>query len=1806
MKTGSREPVPQHYKLITWLNIITQISFPLACTFTPIMASSSNNYNHKLLSSTALLNYRQTQPYILKKGESITTVAKQYNMSVDSLRKLNQFRTFARPFEQLKSGDELDIPMAPLPTIQWDDKKHPQQTVTSPPEEMKLAQFTSQAGQFLSNKPSVDSAEKLARNMVMSTASDSIQQWLNRTGKAEIRLEADEDFSLSNSQLDLLHPIYETKEKLIFTQGSLHRSDDRLQTNLGIGIRWFGDQQMLGGNTFFDYDISRGHTRLGLGAEYRRNYLKISANSYHPLTHWKSSQDLADYTERPAHGWDIRAEGWLPSYPHLGSKLIYEQYYGDQVALFNSSNLQRNPQAITAGINYTPFPLLTLSAEHRQGKSNQQDSRFTLNISYYLGKTWKQHVDSEAVSKLRSLVGSRYDFVNRNNNIILQYQKSDVIHLSFTDVITGFAGEKKPLPFNVSSKYGFDHIKWSAPQVVAAGGQIIDEKNGKYSIIMPEYKFGAKAINQYFINAVAVDKKNNVSPNATLQLIVNQPKIDISTTTLSPTNITLVANGKSKQTLTLLVKDKQGNPIDISSNEIRLEKTPLIKRTKRSTTITRARAPKTLSNKKMSKGKPAEISTFNRVASGKYTAILSASHQSESFNLTPIIRNTRLSPIQITIVADQSTLQLTPPTLNTTQPQVANGKQPIEVKVQLVDANNNPLPNTEVKWQSDKSASEVSLIATSTTDQNGFATTIVESTFAGKIHITATANGAAPQDITLNFIPDKTTSSVEPNNIQIAQTTTVANGKTPNPIEITVTDAHGNPVPNVEVQFSTDKGQLTANTVKTDSHGVAKTEITSTSAGNATITVTVDGKNTTQTIEFISDKTTSAVTPNNIHVANPQTVANGKTPNPIEITVTDAHGNPVPNVEVQFSTDKGQLTANTVKTDSHGVAKTEITSTSAGNATVTVTVDGKNTTQTIEFISDKTTPQMTPPILSTSQSPVANGKQPIEVKVQLVDANNNPLANTEVKWQSDKGANGVSLTETTITDQNGFANTIIESTFAGKVLVTATANGVTPQDITVQFVPDKSTVTIKPTDLMISHSSSIADGSTPNPIEVTVTDAHGNKVPNIEVTFATTQGKLVASKVITDANGVAKTQLTSTKTGNTTVTVTVGGNRFDKTISFVANHQTAKIDSVTPEVKNQYLADGKTTVAYTAKVVDANQNPIMNTDINWSSDVAEVVFSQGTSKTDDKGITTVMVTSTKAKPTVITATTNNHSLPASRITFVADSAQAQITTFNINKSTLIANQTDTAIIETLITDNYGNPLENIAVTLTSNRGKDDTLTALTPLFKTNTKGYVKAEVNTAKAGDMILSAQIANHSPTKSATLKAIADNTTASITITASQKNVQINANAKKVRLTATVKDGQNNPLANTPVTWLSNHNQLSTNTTQTNSLGQAQVELSGYTSGNTKVTAQLLNNTTEDVTIEFIADAAKTQNSILTIKPQTIVANGLAQATATFALKDQWDNPVTGKTVQWDSNNSTIIISDVRELATNKGVYQAKISGTHAGTFELTAISDAITKKINIGLIADNSTSTIDHVAISSQTAVLANGVAQITVQATVIDASGNAAANVPVGWKTEIGELNQLISHTDYRGIAQVTLTSSVAGRGKVSAILGTSTKETANEITFLAGKVSPSASTANVTTPSISVAVGKTGIIVNLKDDTGNSLWGLSKKITLSYSTDLGLNKTPLFTESQTTVGAYYAELSGIKAGKTNISIYVDGVKLDKTVTLTVTPNSQTARVRGDIVPVKLREIVGNNVTYTATFEDANANLLGMKVWTSVDN
>ncbi len=140
-------------------------------------------------------------------------------------------------------------------------------------------------------------------------------------GKVRSNLSIGQGGDLDGSSIDYFVPRYDNQTTVYFSQFSAQRKEDRTIGNIGLGVRYNFDKYLLGGNIFYDYDFTRGHRRLGLGAEARTDYLKFSGNYYHPLSDWKDSEDFDFYEERPARGWDIRAEARLPSYPQLGAKL---------------------------------------------------------------------------------------------------------------------------------------------------------------------------------------------------------------------------------------------------------------------------------------------------------------------------------------------------------------------------------------------------------------------------------------------------------------------------------------------------------------------------------------------------------------------------------------------------------------------------------------------------------------------------------------------------------------------------------------------------------------------------------------------------------------------------------------------------------------------------------------------------------------------------------------------------------------------------------------------------------------------------------------------------------------------------------------------------------------------------------------------------------------------------------------------------------------------------------------------------------------------------------------------------------------------------------------------------------------------------------------------------------------------------------------------------------------------------------------------------------------------------------------------
>ncbi|HGA3272479.1 TPA: inverse autotransporter beta domain-containing protein, partial [Enterobacter hormaechei] len=563
----NRGKLPMRVRLLAWLNIGVQATFPVAAAFTPSVAGAGSD--GRFLQDAAQTQLR-TRVYTLGPGETVASVAASFNMTPAALKRLNQLRTFARGFDNLRPGDDLDVPLAPLPPVNWQDA--PPAETDGDAQAQAVAGYASRTGSFLAAGANGDAAASMARGMASGAAGNEVEQWLSRFGTARVKLDVDERFSLKNSQLDMLVPLYDRDRDLLFTQGSLHRTDDRTQMNLGAGWRHFTDAQMTGANLFYDRDLSRGHARLGLGGEYWRDFLKLGANGYFRLSDWRDSPDVTDYEERPANGWDLRARAWLPALPQLGGSLTFEQYYGSEVGLFGKDSRQRNPHAVTAGVNYTPFPLLTLSAEHRQGKQGQNDARFGVDLTWQPGVPWQQQVSPDAVAALRSLAGSRHDLVERNNNIVLEYRKKEVIRLKTAGLVTGYAGEQKSLGVSVNSKYGLKHIDWDAGALTAAGGSIV-QNGSDWAVTLPAWQ--AAGVNSYTVSGVAVDTKGNRSERSTTQVTVQAPVISTANSTFTPAQSTLPADGKSTQVLTLTLRDAQDAPVSLPADDVQLTTTPL-------------------------------------------------------------------------------------------------------------------------------------------------------------------------------------------------------------------------------------------------------------------------------------------------------------------------------------------------------------------------------------------------------------------------------------------------------------------------------------------------------------------------------------------------------------------------------------------------------------------------------------------------------------------------------------------------------------------------------------------------------------------------------------------------------------------------------------------------------------------------------------------------------------------------------------------------------------------------------------------------------------------------------------------------------------------------------------------------------------------------------------------------------------------------------------------------------------------------------------------------------------------------------
>ncbi|ELV2304075.1 intimin type beta [Escherichia coli] len=549
--------------------------------------SFANGENYfKLSSDSKLLTQNAAQDrlfYTLKTGETVANISKSQGISLSVIWSLNK-HLYSSESEMMKAGPgqqiilplkKLSVEYSALPVLgsapvvaaggvaghtNKMTKMSPDATKSNTTDDKALNYAAQQAAslgsQLQSRSLNGDYAKDTALGMASSQASSQLKAWLQHYGTAEVNLQSGNNFD--GSSLDFLLPFYDSENMLAFGQVGARYIDSRFTANLGAGQRFFLPENMLGYNVFIDQDFSGDNTRLGIGGEYWRDYFKSSVNGYFRMSGWHESYNKKDYDERPANGFDIRFNGYLPSYPALGAKLMYEQYYGDNVALFNSDKLQSNPGAATVGVNYTPIPLVTMGIDYRHGTGNENDLLYSMQFRYQFDKPWSQQIEPQYVNELRTLSGSRYDLVQRNNNIILEYKKQDILSLNIPHDINGTEHSTQKIQLIVKSKYGLDRIVWDDSALRSQGGQIQhggSQSAQDYQAILPAYVQGGSNI--YKVTARAYDRNGNSSNNVQLTITVlpNGQVVDqVGVTDFTADKTSAKADGIEAITYTATVK----------------------------------------------------------------------------------------------------------------------------------------------------------------------------------------------------------------------------------------------------------------------------------------------------------------------------------------------------------------------------------------------------------------------------------------------------------------------------------------------------------------------------------------------------------------------------------------------------------------------------------------------------------------------------------------------------------------------------------------------------------------------------------------------------------------------------------------------------------------------------------------------------------------------------------------------------------------------------------------------------------------------------------------------------------------------------------------------------------------------------------------------------------------------------------------------------------------------------------------------------------------------------------------------------
>lgn len=366
--------------------------------------------------------------------------------------------------------------------------------------------------------------EKLSHQL-NSEVNQQLDYWLSPWGNASAELLVNSEGKFTGSHGSWFVPLADNDRYLTWGQVGATEQDDGLVTNLGVGQRWIAGDWLLGYNAFYDSVLREHLKRGGFGAEAWGEYLRLSTNYYQPLGSWRDDSDTEQ--SRMARGYDFTAQARLPFYRYINTSVSFEQYFGDSVDLFHTGTGYHNPIAVSLGLDYTPVPLVTISAEHKQGESGVSQNNLGMKLNYRFGVPLKKQLESSEVAAFTSLRGSRYDSPERSNLPIVEYRQRKTLSVFLATPPWDLQpGETVSLKLQVRSRFKIKALTWQGDsQALSLTPPVNHSSVDGWTVIMPAWDYSEGAQNRWHLLVVVEDEKGQRVSSNEITLALTEPLV---------------------------------------------------------------------------------------------------------------------------------------------------------------------------------------------------------------------------------------------------------------------------------------------------------------------------------------------------------------------------------------------------------------------------------------------------------------------------------------------------------------------------------------------------------------------------------------------------------------------------------------------------------------------------------------------------------------------------------------------------------------------------------------------------------------------------------------------------------------------------------------------------------------------------------------------------------------------------------------------------------------------------------------------------------------------------------------------------------------------------------------------------------------------------------------------------------------------------------------------------------------------------------------------------------------------------------